>query len=323
VSLPGNPPRTPKRLTTPSRLRAVRRSSEMIRSMTGFGETSAQVDGADYVVEIRSLNSKYYKTQIRLPEELLALEAELEAALSRRISRGSIVLTVRLADCSANAAAKLNTDAIQHYLRQLLDVEGLAHDSTRIDVAALLGLPGVVIPETGEERLEQARKVVERLLDEACEKLQGMRRREGQMLLAELHKHRQRIEDHLQVVADRVPNMIDLYQQRLHLRMESLLAESGAAVREEDLLREVAVFAERSDIAEEVSRLQGHMAQFAELIDSDSEEPVGRTLDFLAQEMLREANTIGSKCLDVEISRRIVEIKGAIDRIKEQVQNVE
>jgi len=295
----------------------------MIRSMTGFGETSTQVDGANYVVEIRSLNSKYYKTQIRLPEELLALEAELESALSKRINRGSIVLTVRLADCSAKAAAKLNTSAIQHYLRQLLDVEGLAHDSTRIDLAALLALPGVVIPETGEERLEEARQVVQRLLGEACEKLQGMRSREGQMLHKDLHKHRQVIEDHLNVVAERVPTMIDLYQKRLHLRMESLLAESGAAVREEDLLREVAVFAERSDIAEEVSRLQGHLAQFADLIDSDNEEPIGRTLDFVAQEMLREANTIGSKCLDVEISRRIVEIKGAIDRIKEQVQNVE
>ena len=161
----------------------------MIRSMTGFGETSTQVDGANYVVEIRSLNSKYYKTQIRLPEELLALEAELESALSKRINRGSIVLTVRLADCSAKAAAKLNTSAIQHYLRQLLDVEGLAHDSTRIDLAALLALPGVLIPETGEERLEEARQVVQRLLGEACGKLQGMRSREGQMLHKDLHKH--------------------------------------------------------------------------------------------------------------------------------------
>ncbi|UCD74402.1 MAG: YicC family protein [Phycisphaerales bacterium] len=291
--------------------------------MTGFGETSAQVDGAHYAVEVRSLNSKYYKTQIRLPEELLALEAELESALAKRINRGSIVLTIRYADCSANAAAKLNSDAIQRYMQELLQVEGLTHDATRIDLAALLALPGVVIPDTGEERLEQARTVVRRLLDEACEKLLGMRSREGEILHTELHKHRKVIEEHLSVVADRVPMMIDLYQQRLHQRMDALLAESGAAVREEDLIREVAVFAERSDIAEEVSRLQGHLAQFAELIDSESAEPIGRTLDFLAQEMLREANTIGSKCLDVEISRRIVEIKGAIDRIKEQVQNVE
>ena len=94
-------------------------------------------------------------------------------------------------------------------------------------------------------------------------------------------------------------------------------------VREEDLLREVAIFAERSDIAEEVARLQGHLEQFTQIIDADAKKPSGRTLDFIAQEMLREANTIGSKCLDVDVSRRIVEIKGAIDRIKEQVQNVE
>jgi uncharacterized protein (TIGR00255 family) len=150
-----------------------------------------------------------------------------------------------------------------------------------------------------------------------------MRTREGDMLLAELRKYCSLIADHLRVVKEHAPIMVELFQQRLRQRMEALLAESGAAVREEDLLREVAVFAERSDIAEEVSRLQGHIDQFSDLIDRERGEPIGRTLDFLAQEMLREANTIGSKCLDVEISRRIVEIKGTIDRIKEQVQNVE
>jgi uncharacterized protein (TIGR00255 family) len=116
---------------------------------------------------------------------------------------------------------------------------------------------------------------------------------------------------------------VQLYQERLRQRMQALLAESGTAVQDEDLLREVAVFAERTDIAEEVARLEGHLAQFTEIIDSEDGEPSGRTLDFLSQELLREANTIASKCLDVEISRRIVEIKGAIDRIKEQAQNVE
>ena len=107
------------------------------------------------------------------------------------------------------------------------------------------------------------------------------------------------------------------------LRSHGMLADTGTDVRDEDLIREVAIYAERSDIAEEVSRLQGHLEQFAEIIDADGGEPAGRTLGFLSQEMLREANTIGSKCLDVEISRRIVEIKSAIDRIKEQAQNVE
>lgn len=150
-----------------------------------------------------------------------------------------------------------------------------------------------------------------------------MRQREGEMLHQELHGHCRAIAEHLAVVTERVPGVVKLYQQKLLQRMESMLMESGATAREEDLVREVAVFAEKSDIAEEVARLQGHLSQFAEIIDGKSGSPIGRTLDFIAQEMLREANTIGSKCLDVEVSRRIVEIKGSIDRIKEQVQNVE
>jgi uncharacterized protein (TIGR00255 family) len=295
----------------------------MIRSMTGFGGASDQVDGAHFALEVRSLNNRYFKVQVRLPEELQGLEAQLEAALAKRLSRGSAVITVRFADCSADAAARINTSAVQRYLEQMLALREAGHEAVRVDLGMLLSLPGVVIADTGEERVEHARNVLLRLLEEACGKLIAMRESEGRLIHEELHRHCRVIADHLQVVTKRVPQMIEMYQERLRQRMEALLAASGASVREEDLLREVAVFAERSDIAEEVARLGGHLAQFREIIDADGEEPSGRTLDFIAQEMLREANTIASKCLDVEVSRRIVEIKGAIDRIKEQVQNVE
>lgn len=295
----------------------------MIRSMTGFGDASTKVDGAHYAVEIRSVNNKYFKTVIRLPDELQGLEAEIDSAVARRLSRGSVTVTIRFADTSANAAAQINTNAVQRYLEQLLSIPGLNHGSARIDIGALIALPGVVVADTGEERAEQARKVLVGLVDEACAKLEAMREREGRMLLADLHKHRGVIAGHLKVVKERVPITVGMYQERLRQRMQALLAESGTAVRDEDLLREVAVFAERTDIAEEVARLEGHLEQFGEIIDAQGDEPSGRTLDFLSQELLREANTIASKCLDVEISRRIVEIKGTIDRIKEQAQNVE
>src|SRR5262245_19280053 len=138
-----------------------------------------------------------------------------------------------------------------------------------------------------------------------------------------MHRLRASIAERLAGIAARAPQVVESYQARLRQRMESLLAEVGASVRDEDLLREVAVFAERSDIAEEIVRLGSHLEQFREIIDCDDREPSGRTLDFLAQEMLREANTIASKSSDAEISRRIVEIKGGIDRIKEQAANVE
>lgn len=291
--------------------------------MTGFGSASMDVDGAHYLIEIRSLNNKYFKSQLRLPEELQGLEAELESAVSRRLNRGTIVVTVKYSDTSEKAAATINSNALRRYFDQLMQMKGLDHEAARVDIGSLLELPGVVVNDTGEERLEQARIALMKLVTEACDRVLDMRTREGKGLHDDLLSHCNGIRDHLDVIQKRVPKILEQYQQRLRQRMETLLKESGAAVKEDDLMREVAIYAERSDIAEEVSRLQGHLEQFNELIGSDTPEPVGRTLDFLSQEMLRETNTIGSKCMDVEVSRRIVEIKSAIDRIKEQSHNVE
>jgi uncharacterized protein (TIGR00255 family) len=295
----------------------------MIRSMTGFGSASTDVDGAHYLIEIRSLNNKYFKCQLRLPEELQGLEAELETRVSRRLNRGTVVVTVKYSDTSASAASQINSNALRRYFDQLLSVEGIEHNAARIDLGSLLALPGVLVSDTGEQRMEQARTALMKLLDVSCDRVLDMRAREGRVVHDDLRTHCAAIAEHLLVIQQRVPKVLEMYQDRLRQRMSALLKESGAAVREEDVLREVAVYAERSDIAEEVSRLQGHLAQFAELIDSETDDPVGRTLDFLSQEMLREANTIASKCLDVDVSRRIVEIKSTIDRIKEQSHNVE
>ena len=294
----------------------------MVRSMTGFGAASAEVDGAHFVVEVRSVNNRYFKALIRLPEALQGLEPEIESVLARRLTRGSVTVNVRFSDTSAKAAARINAAALQNYLDQLMEVPALAHEAARIDLGAMLALPGVILSDAGQERLDQARQVLLRLTDEACDKVETMREREGETLHGDLRKHCSLIADHLSVIGERAPVVIELYEQRLRQRMESMLKETGTAVRDEDLLREVAVFSERSDISEEINRLQGHLEQFNEITDGGDHAPAGRTLDFLSQEMLREANTIGSKCLDVEVSRRIVEIKGAIDRLKEQAQNV-
>lgn len=295
----------------------------MIRSMTGFGDAQAHVNGAHYVVEVRSLNNKFLKVQVRLPDELQGLEAELESALTKRLTRGSIILTVRFTDESAEAAASINVNALQRYLEQMRQVPAIGAGDVQVDLGSLIELPGVLINDSGAQRIQQARESLMTLIAEACDKVVAMRDREGSRIHEELHKHAQRIAEHLAVVNERVPGVVEEYQRRLRQRMETLLAEAGGELREEDVIREVAIFAERSDIAEEVSRLEGHLEQFAEIIDADGDEPAGRTLGFLTQEMLREANTIASKCLDVEIARRIVEIKSAIDRIKEQSQNVE
>ncbi len=295
----------------------------MINSMTGFGDAHTQVNGAHYAVEVRSLNNKFLKVQLRIPEELQGLEAKLESALTRRLTRGSIQLTARFSDESAAAAAEINTNALQRYIEQMQQLPALQDGTIKLDLGSLISLPGVLNSETSEQRLSQALTALLELIEEACDKVISMRQREGQNLHAELNKHGQCIAKHLDIVRQRVPQVIDEYQKRLRQRMELLLAEAGGELREEDIIREVAIYAERSDIAEEVSRLQGHLEQFGEILDADNGEPSGRTLGFLSQEMLREANTIGSKANDSTIAHHIVEIKGSIDRLKEQVQNVE
>lgn len=292
--------------------------------MTGFGEASAHLDGVHYFVEVRSLNSKYFKASIRLPEEFQGVEAEMESRLRERLTRGTVTLTATCSEDSASAAREINTKALQKYLDQLRAIPGFDAGGQRFDLTALLNLPGVLQPPANEEdRLNRARAAFLKLLDKATGDLIAMREREGQALVADLLAHRDLIADRLRTVGERAPAVVLEYEKRLKTRIETMLKESDVRVDAVDLIREIAAYAERTDIAEEVKRLEGHLAQFTDLLSGKDNRPIGRTLDFLAQEMLREANTIASKSPDAGISRSIVEVKGAIDRIKEQAQNVE
>ncbi|MEO0511523.1 MAG: YicC/YloC family endoribonuclease [Planctomycetota bacterium] len=303
----------------------------MIRSMTGYGEASSHVGDVHYFLEVRSLNSKYFKTLIRMPDEFQGLEAEIESRLRARVARGSITVKAACTDASARAARTINHGALDAYVDQLRQAAAIASGDIAIDLSALIALPGV-LQDSGneEERLAQARQNFLTLLDRACEGLVEMRKAEGRALSADLAHHRDVIADRLTTILDRSPAVIRDFEARLKQRIEQLFDDAGMRPEAADLMREVAGYAEKTDIAEETNRLQGHIEQFTLLIEGRADvggagegKPIGRTLDFLAQEMLREANTMASKSSDVELSRAIVEIKGAIDRIKEQVQNVE
>ncbi|MDP7004826.1 MAG: YicC/YloC family endoribonuclease [Phycisphaerales bacterium] len=287
--------------------------------MTGFGSASIREDGVSLQVEIRSVNNKFYKSNIRLPEQLQSLEQEIDSYISKQIVRGSITVSVKFIDNSDKGLATINVDVLNNYINQLREID----QSTQIDLSRLLNLQGVLTNDSDEEVTQRVKSSLVKLLGESCDSLLEMRIREGKSLSEDLHSQLSKIGMHLDFIKERAPQIVSEYQNRLRQRMESLLAEVGKSVEEPDLLREVAIFAEKTDIAEEISRLSGHLDQFNELIDDSNGDPIGRTLDFLAQEMLRESNTIASKCLDGETSRRIVEIKGFIDRIKEQVQNAE
>ncbi len=290
--------------------------------MTGFGVSQAELDGALVAVEVRSVNNRHFKCTLRIPEDFTALEADLEAQTARLLVRGSVIVTLRISNADARISARINGDRLNDYLVQLTAALG-AEEASRIERGQLLMLPGVIVEDGGALFLEQLRPVVTKLLDEACKKVIGMRTREGETLRVHLVEFGRTIRSRMDSIAQRVPAVAASYQVRLRARVDTMLSEIGKSVDPSDLLREVALFAERSDIAEELVRLGGHLDQYESLLDPELGEPIGRTMDFVAQELLREANTIASKSGDVEISRQVVEIKTAIDRIKEQSQNAQ
>ncbi len=293
----------------------------MIVSMTGFGDAAAERNGTHYSIEIRSLNNRFFKPVIKLPENVSGLEPELETLLREKLGRGSITYILKMRVDSAEAAYHINLPALKAYLEQLREVKGL--DSlVQIDLASLVQLPGVCQePRDETDEIDRHGQAVRELSEKAIAKLIAMREREGQALFTDLMKHGSVIAASLAEIEKRAPFVIDEYHRRLSQRVNELLSRAQLQVSQIDLLKEVAVFAERADISEEIQRLRSHLDAFEHACRTG--EHAGRKLDFISQEMLREANTIASKANDAKIAEHIVEIKGAIDRLKEQVQNVE
>jgi uncharacterized protein (TIGR00255 family) len=293
----------------------------MIVSMTGFGDATAERGGTHYAVEIRSLNNRFFKPVIKLPDNLSGLEPEIESTLREQLGRGSITYILKMRLDSAEAAYHINTEALKAYLEQLQQVKGLDRLVT-IDLAGLISLPGVCQePRDETDEIAKHGDVVRELTRAATKKLNEMRTREGRSLFDELMRHVKVIATSLAAISERAPFVVEEYHKRLTQRVNQLMQKAELRVNESDLIKEVAVFAERADIAEEIQRLTHHLEAFEQA--SRNDEHAGRKLDFITQEMLREANTIASKANDATIARHIVEIKGAIDRLKEQVQNVE
>lgn len=289
----------------------------MLHSMTGYGAATAHVAGVDYTVEIRSLNNRYFKASIKLPELWSAVETDVEKLLRERLGRGSVNFSLRMRMGDESAAYVVNAVALRQYVQQAQAALG---DDARLEAGSLLALPGVCVPPMADDIVERSWPTLQETVQQALAHLMDMRVREGQGLYEDLMRHCQGIEDQLKIVEDRKLTVVADYNQRLLARVNELTQAAQLKVSESDLIREVAVFAERADISEEISRLRSHIEQFRRI--SQAEEAGGRKLDFISQEMLREANTIGSKANDAQIARAIVEIKAGIDRIKEQVQNV-
>ncbi len=292
----------------------------MLLSMTGFG--SARLEDADLQVsvEIRSVNNRYLKISTKCVEPYGVFEPEIDRLIRARINRGTVQVVLRIHRELSAEDFRLSPTAIQSYVDQLRAVH------KQLDVGTVLGqllaLPGVV--EDGDSTSSDPMELWPRVgpvVQAAADRLDKMRADEGTAMRRDLSENCAVIGRHLTHVAARAPQVVELFRDRLHERVQTLLAKFNVAIDRSELIKEVAIFAERSDIAEEIARLRSHLDQFAAVLEEP--ESSGRKLEFLSQEMFREVNTIGSKASDVEISKHTVEMKGAIERIREMIQNVE
>jgi uncharacterized protein (TIGR00255 family) len=292
----------------------------VLLSMTGFGEAHLQDERWTVGVEVRAVNNRHLKLSAKISEPYGALEPELDRLVRETVRRGTVQLVLRVERPRRAEDYRLNAVALASYRDQLRALQG--DPSAAPDLAALLVLPGVVEerkPTTDDPHDDWP--ALSAVVSEALAKLQAARAEEGRAMAAELLALAKAVGDQLSRVADRGPHVVASYQKRLTDRVQALLQNQGVGVEPKDLIREVAIFAERADIGEEIVRLRAHLAQYHEVIHEP--ESSGRKLEFVVQEMGRETNTIGSKANDVEISRCVVEIKGLLERIRELIQNVE
>jgi uncharacterized protein (TIGR00255 family) len=291
--------------------------------MTGFGSAAFSLEGAAFQLELRSVNHRHLDARVRLPRVLAVLEPDIRARISARFARGKFDCSVTTAgDAGPAVRVEIDRDVAKLYLEAALElVEGGASGS--LDVGTLLSLPGVANtrePEFSEELMRREALVA---VDAALDGLASMRRSEGASLERDLKERLSHVTSLSAAIEARAGSVVATVQERLRKRSRQLEAETGI-LDEARLHQEIVLHAERLDITEEVVRLRSHVEQFRSNLDEAGPgQPVGRRLDFLLQELSREANTIGSKGNDAPIAHQVVDLKTELERIREQVQNVE
>lgn len=292
----------------------------MIRSMTGFGRAQQQRNGMDITVEIRSVNHRYFECATRVPRAYGFLDERLKACVKNAISRGKVDIAVYLDVIDApGTAVSVHHSLVEAYLQAAAELEnryGLRNDMT---VRTVMGYDGVAVVQRETEDEEAVWADVQAVACEALARFVEMREREGARLRADVLARRDTLLSAVEFVEARSPQLVREYMDKLTARMQTLL--DGVAVDESRLLTEAGLIADKLAVDEETVRLRSHLDQLNQLADAD--EPVGRKLDFLVQEINREVNTIGSKVQDLAVTRRIVDMKSEIEKIREQIQNIE
>ncbi|MDQ3036353.1 MAG: YicC family protein [Myxococcota bacterium] len=295
--------------------------SSSLRSMTGHGLGEAALGPGRVQIEIRSVNHRYLEVRVRLPTELLEHSSFVEEQVRNLLGRGRIEVTGRLSG-DALGAPVLDVARARTAYEQLLALRDALSPREPLPLSLLSSVPDLFVAR-GLPDLRAARDGLARAIEQACRGVAEMRAREGAALAADLGHRVERLVEHVAQIEERVPETVESARRRLQERIEKLLLQSGALPIDEGRLeQEIAVFADRCDVTEECTRLRSHADQFRTLLAGDSPEALGRRLDFLLQEMAREANTIGAKSADSDIAHLVVELKADVERMREQVQNV-
>ena len=289
----------------------------MVKSMTGYGRAEETVNGCTITVELRSVNNRYLDCNVRIPRLYLFAEESIKSRVQNTISRGKVDVFVTLDGAGAEEVrVSVNRPLAQQYANALQE---LAPTAYRITPETLSRFPEVLMAEKAEENVEEKAQDICRVLDLALADFDQMRSREGQRLEEDILSRARTIEELVGRVEERSPQTVSEYRAKLEARMNEVLANTQLDPAR--ILTEAAIFADKVAVDEETVRLRSHIGQLRTMLDKGG--AVGRKLDFLIQEFNREANTIGSKCSDIEIARHVVDIKAEIEKIREQIQNME
>ena len=292
----------------------------MIRSMTGFGRAQAAVEGFNITVEIRSVNHRYFEFYAKLPRTYSFLEEKVKALLSTGISRGKVECSIQLeATADESVVVSVNEPLAKGYVDAIKEISekfGLADDLSALSVARFSDVLAISKAPVDEEALWAK---VSPVVNEALQGFISMRETEGKKLSEDVLSRADTIIENVSYIEERSPETVKLYSEKLLERMKNVLGDTQ--IDESRILTEAAVYADKVAVAEETVRLRSHIEQLHEMLGSS--EAVGRKLDFLVQEINREANTIGSKAQDVDIARRVIDIKAEVEKIREQIQNIE
>jgi len=288
--------------------------------MTGFGTATAQTPGGRLAVETRSVNHRFSEILVRLPRDLTALEDRIRSLVQAAVHRGRIEVVVsRDEGARRPRAVRADADLAAAYARALREVAAAVGVSGELTLTQFAGLPDVLRIEDDRVDVESLWSVLQPAVTGATEALVAMRQGEGQRLAEDLVARLATLEAHQAVIAGRSRHVVQAYGERLRARLAEVLGQPP--IDEMRLANELALFAERSDITEELTRLASHLTHFRQTLHDNA--PVGRKLEFILQEMGRETNTIGSKANDLEITRAVIAMKGELESLREQIQNVE